>query len=215
MRESLGEKSHDTQGRVPFRFRQPERLLRAQAHPAGSSSARAPSSPTCRSCSAACSSSPTTSRPWSQFKGVKNKQEYQRLEIMRFIKRHGLTQFKMNPHFPVNTVQIMRGAVAAEMDGQIRAHTSTRSFITCGRRERRWTTPTSSAPRSTAPASTARACWRASGTRRSRTSCSRTRKRSVARGTFGAPTFFVGDEIFFGKDRLRDVEEEIVAAKAK
>jgi 2-hydroxychromene-2-carboxylate isomerase len=38
---------------------------------------------------------------------------------------------------------------------------------------------------------------------------------SVARGTFGAPTFFVGDEIFFGKDKLRDVEEEIAAAKAK
>jgi 2-hydroxychromene-2-carboxylate isomerase len=36
---------------------------------------------------------------------------------------------------------------------------------------------------------------------------------SVARGTFGCPTFFVGDEIFFGKDRLRDVEEEIVRAK--
>ena len=34
---------------------------------------------------------------------------------------------------------------------------------------------------------------------------------SVARGTFGSPTFFVGKEIFFGKDRLRDVEEEIVA----
>ena len=35
---------------------------------------------------------------------------------------------------------------------------------------------------------------------------------SVARGTFGCPTFFVGREIFFGKDRLRDVEEEIVRA---
>ena len=33
---------------------------------------------------------------------------------------------------------------------------------------------------------------------------------SVARGTFGSPTFFVGEEIFFGKDRLRDVEEEIL-----
>jgi 2-hydroxychromene-2-carboxylate isomerase len=38
---------------------------------------------------------------------------------------------------------------------------------------------------------------------------------SVARGTFGAPTFFVGTEIFFGKDRLREVEEEIEAAKAR
>jgi 2-hydroxychromene-2-carboxylate isomerase len=35
---------------------------------------------------------------------------------------------------------------------------------------------------------------------------------SVERGTFGAPTFFVGDEIFFGKDRLRDVEEEVAGA---
>jgi 2-hydroxychromene-2-carboxylate isomerase len=34
--------------------------------------------------------------------------------------------------------------------------------------------------------------------------------RSVERGTFGSPTFFVGDEIFFGKDRLRDVEEMIL-----
>jgi 2-hydroxychromene-2-carboxylate isomerase len=31
---------------------------------------------------------------------------------------------------------------------------------------------------------------------------------SVARGTFGSPTFFVGDEMFFGKDQLRDAEEE-------
>ena len=36
-------------------------------------------------------------------------------------------------------------------------------------------------------------------------------QRSVERGTFGSPTFFVGDEIYFGKDRLRDVEEAITA----
>ena len=55
--------------------------------------------------------------PMVQFKGIKNKLEYQQLETRRFIAKHGLTQFKMNPHFPVNTVQIMRGAAAAEMDG--------------------------------------------------------------------------------------------------
>jgi 2-hydroxychromene-2-carboxylate isomerase len=38
-------------------------------------------------------------------------------------------------------------------------------------------------------------------------------RRSVERGTFGAPTFFVGEEIFFGKDRLRDVEEMIVKSQ--
>jgi 2-hydroxychromene-2-carboxylate isomerase len=36
---------------------------------------------------------------------------------------------------------------------------------------------------------------------------------AVERGTFGSPTFFVGNEIFFGKDRLPDVEEEILRAK--
>jgi 2-hydroxychromene-2-carboxylate isomerase len=36
---------------------------------------------------------------------------------------------------------------------------------------------------------------------------------SVERGTFGSPTFYVGNEIFFGKDRLRDVEEMILQSK--
>jgi 2-hydroxychromene-2-carboxylate isomerase len=38
---------------------------------------------------------------------------------------------------------------------------------------------------------------------------------SVARGTFGSPSFFVGGELFFGKDRLREVEEEIEAQKGR
>ena len=57
--------------------------------------------------------------PMVAFKDVKGKLAYQRLETLRFIKKHGLTRFKMNPHFPVNTVQVMRGAVAAEADGQL------------------------------------------------------------------------------------------------
>ena len=40
-------------------------------------------------------------------------------------------------------------------------------------------------------------------------------QRAVDRGAFGSPTFFVGNEMFFGKDQLRDVEEEIIAQKAK
>ena len=38
-------------------------------------------------------------------------------------------------------------------------------------------------------------------------------QRSVERGAFGSPTFFIGDEIYFGKDRLRDVEEAITALR--
>ena len=54
--------------------------------------------------------------PMVQFQGVRNKNEYQSLEMRRFIARHGIP-FERNPHFPVNTITIMRGAVAAELDG--------------------------------------------------------------------------------------------------
>ncbi|HCJ16740.1 MAG TPA: disulfide bond formation protein DsbA, partial [Hyphomonas sp.] len=37
---------------------------------------------------------------------------------------------------------------------------------------------------------------------------------SVERGNFGSPTFFVKERMWFGKDRLRDVEEAILAARA-
>ena len=57
--------------------------------------------------------------PVVAFANVKNKPEYQRLEMQRFIEKHRLTKFAMNPHFPVNTLQIMRGAAAAEIDGTL------------------------------------------------------------------------------------------------
>ena len=77
------------------------------------------SSPTCRSCWAACSSSPTTGRRSSQFKDVKAQAATTRSSRSGASSRStGSTKFRMNPHFPVNTVQIMRGAVAAEMDGK-------------------------------------------------------------------------------------------------
>ena len=39
--------------------------------------------------------------------------------MQRFLDKHRLTQFRWNPHFPVNTVQIMRGAIVAQMDGNL------------------------------------------------------------------------------------------------
>jgi 2-hydroxychromene-2-carboxylate isomerase len=56
--------------------------------------------------------------PIVQFKDTKAKLDYMKIETRRFIKKHGLSRFRMNPHFPVNTIQVMRGAVAAGMDGQ-------------------------------------------------------------------------------------------------
>jgi len=51
--------------------------------------------------------------PAEALRGVRNKPEYERLETQRFIRRHGITRFQNNPYFPVNTLMIMRGAIAA------------------------------------------------------------------------------------------------------
>jgi 2-hydroxychromene-2-carboxylate isomerase len=48
--------------------------------------------------------------PMIAFAPVKGKMAYEMLETRRFIARHELVQFKMNAHFPVNTLILMRGA---------------------------------------------------------------------------------------------------------
>lgn len=148
--------------------------------------------------------------PMLQFKGIKNKLEYQRLEMQRFIRKHGLTAFRMNPFFPVNTVQIMRGAVAAGMAGALLPYVDAVFH-------HMW-----EEPKKMDDAEVIRAALTQSGLDAGRIlariqdqdvkdALLANTEASVARGNFGSPTFFVGDEMFFGKDRLRDVEEEIIA----
>ena len=150
--------------------------------------------------------------PMVQFKDVKAKSNYMKIEVVRFIKKHGLTKFRMNPHFPVNTVQIMRGAVAAEMDGQFDKYVDT--VFSC-----MWEQGLKMDD-----AEVIKTALDAAGLDGARTLARiqdqevkdkllKNTEATVARGTFGAPTFFVGNEIFFGKDKLRDVEEHIEAAK--
>src|SRR5580692_6450493 len=55
--------------------------------------------------------------PAEAFAGIKNKPEYERLETKRFLRRHGITNFRRNPFFPVNTLTLMRGTIAAERLG--------------------------------------------------------------------------------------------------
>jgi len=150
--------------------------------------------------------------PMVQFKDVKSKNDYMKIEIARFIKKHGLIKFRMNPHFPVNTVQIMRGAVAAEGDGQLPKYADA-VFRLMWEDGLKMDDP-----------EVIRTALDAAGLDGARTLARiqeqdvkdkllKNTEASVARGTFGAPTFFVGKEIFFGKDKLRDVEDEIEAAK--
>jgi 2-hydroxychromene-2-carboxylate isomerase len=151
--------------------------------------------------------------PAESLQGIKNKPEYEALERQRFVKRYNITRFTMNPFFPVNTLLIMRGAVASELEGCFERYVD-EVF------RHMW-----AEPKKMDDPEVVRSALAESGLEAARL-LARTQEpkvkdrllnnteSSVARGTFGSPTFFVGEEIFFGKDRLRDVEEEIVRTKA-
>jgi 2-hydroxychromene-2-carboxylate isomerase len=150
--------------------------------------------------------------PAVTLRGIKNKGEYAALETKRFLARHGITNYHWNPHFPVNTLQIMRGAVAAQRLG-------------CFPRYRdevyrhMW-----AEPKKLDDPEVIRAALLASGLPADpllaraadpdvKQELLANTEDSVARGVFGSPSFFVGSELFFGKDRLREVEEEIETQK--
>ncbi|MEA2860746.1 MAG: hypothetical protein QOC72_2785 [Methylobacteriaceae bacterium] len=146
--------------------------------------------------------------PIESFKDVKNKLEFQRVEMRRFLKRYGITAFKMNPFFPVNTLQLMRGAVAAEMEGVFVPYVEAMF-------RNMWVEPKKMDDPEVIRTSLHDAGLPADLLLR-RVQDDDVKQRllantqaAVERGVFGSPSFFVGDELFFGKDQLRDVEEEI------
>ena len=150
--------------------------------------------------------------PAEAFAGIKNKPEYERLETERFLRQHGIEDFRRNPFFPVNTLTIMRGAIAAQRLGLFERYVDEIY-------RHMW-----SEPKKLDDPAVWRAALADAGFDAERFAAlvedaeikARLRadtERSVERGTFGSPTFFVGDEIYFGKDRLRDVEEAILAAR--
>jgi 2-hydroxychromene-2-carboxylate isomerase len=146
--------------------------------------------------------------PGEAFAGIRNKLEYERLETERFVRRHGIAGFNRNPFFPVNTLRIMRGAVAADLDGSLAAYVEA-VFHHMWEQPKKMDEP-----------EVIRAALNESGldgaamlTRIEDAAVKQTlianTEASVARGTFGSPAFFIGDEMWFGKDRLRDVEDAI------
>jgi 2-hydroxychromene-2-carboxylate isomerase len=148
--------------------------------------------------------------PAESLAGIKNKPDYERLETERFIKRHGIARYRRNPFFPVNTLMIMRGAVAAGKLGVFERYVDEMY-------RHMW-----AEPKKMDDPEVLRGALVESGfavgpllalaqSDEVKEELRTNTERSVARSTFGSPTFFVGDEIFFGKDRLRDVEEAILA----
>ena len=146
--------------------------------------------------------------PMEQFFGVKGKNEYQSLEMERFIHRHGLNAFQMNPHFPVMSLQIIRGAVAADRDGYLEDYID-KILV------HMW-----EEPKKMDDLEVIKAAFEESGLDSNKlleqmqdpeikAQFISNTERAVERGVFGIPTFFVDDEMYFGKDTLWQVEEKL------
>jgi 2-hydroxychromene-2-carboxylate isomerase len=149
--------------------------------------------------------------PMVAFAGVKGKMDYEMLEIRRFVARHGLQKFRLNPHFPVNSLALMRGLVAAQEFGEGPA------FVEMGLRGMweeglKLDDPEILARRIEAAGLDAPALLERAQRPETKQRLADETEAAVRRGAFGIPTFFVGDEMFFGKERLAQVEEEVMKA---
>jgi 2-hydroxychromene-2-carboxylate isomerase len=149
--------------------------------------------------------------PAESMAGIKNRLEYERLEQRRFIDRHKITRFVWNPFFPVNTLLIMRGAVAAQREG-IFARYIDEVFKSMWAEPKKMDDPEVVRAALTESGFDGTALLARTQDPEVKDRLMKNTQDSVARGAFGSPTFFVGNEIFFGKDRLQDVEEEISRA---
>jgi len=146
--------------------------------------------------------------PMETYAGVANRRTYDMLEIERFVAKHGLDRFRMNPHFPVNTLQIMRGAIAAERLG-CKAPYIDAMFAAMWERGLDMAQPDVIAGVLAEAGLDVAAIVAGSQDADVKAKLMANTQAAFEQGAFGAPTFFVGTEMFFGKDRLADVEAEI------
>ena len=146
--------------------------------------------------------------PMEAFFGILNKNEYQSVEMKRFQERYGIDKFKMNPHFPVMSLQIIRGAVGAKQDGYLDKYID--EVL-----KHMW-----EEPKKMDDPEVIKEAFTESGFDADRlmnqmqdpdikAQLIENTENAVKRGTFGIPTFFVGDDIYFGKDTLWQVEEAL------
>lgn len=138
---------------------------------------------------------------------VEAKRAYGGVEMRRFI-AHYEAPFQMNPHFPINTVPIMRACHAAMKQGVFESFHAAVYPAFWARGENLGDEATLVRVLDEAGLD-GRAIVAASTDDDVKQALRATTDEAVARGAFGAPTFFVGDEMFFGADRLAFVEAEL------
>ena len=142
--------------------------------------------------------------PIEAFAGVKGKLAYEMKEIDRFVRRHGI-RFHMNPHFPLNSLALMRGAVFARGRDWERAYIDT-VFRAIWLHGQKMDDPAVMEEVLREAGLPAGAIMEAIATAEVKQALIAETEAAVARGVFGAPTMFVGGEMFFGKHSLPDLE---------
>jgi len=146
--------------------------------------------------------------PAESLAGIKNKCEFHALETERFVKRFGVNPYVWNPFFPVNTLNLMRAAVAAQIEGVFEKYVEA-AFHHMWVEPKKMDDPEIAAKALSASGLDAAKLLARSQDADVKAKLIENTQSAVERGAFGSPTFFVGKEIFFGKEQLREVEEMV------
>ena len=146
--------------------------------------------------------------PAETLAGVKNKPEFNALETERFVKRFGVRPYAPNPFFPVNTLNLMRAAIAAQLEGVFEKYVDA-AFHHMWSEPKKMDDPEVALKALTASGLDAARLFARAQEPEVKAKLIENTQGAVERGTFGSPTFFVGKEMFFGKEQLREVEEMV------
>lgn len=144
--------------------------------------------------------------PAETLAGVKNKPEFMRIETERFLKRFNVKPYTWNPFFPVNTLNLMRAAVAAQLEGVFEKYVEA-AFHHMWVEPKKMDDPEVAGKAIAASGLDAAKLFARAQDAHVKAKVIANTQAAVERGAFGSPTFLVGNEIFFGKEQLREVEE--------
>jgi 2-hydroxychromene-2-carboxylate isomerase len=144
--------------------------------------------------------------PAETLAGVKNKPAFHALETERFVKRFEVKPYVFNPFFPVNTLNLMRAAIAAQLEGVFEKYVDA-AFHHMWGEPKKMDDPEVALKALTASGLDGAKLLARAQEPEVKAKLIENTQQAVERGAFGSPTFFVGKEMFFGKEQLREVEE--------
>jgi 2-hydroxychromene-2-carboxylate isomerase len=146
--------------------------------------------------------------PAETLAGIKNKREFHAIETERFVRRFQVKPYIWNPFFPINTLNLMRAAVAAQFEGVFEQYVAA-AFHHMWEEPKKMDDLEVAVKALTASGLDGAKLFARAGDADVKAKLIENTQSAVERGAFGSPTFFVGNEMFFGKEQLREVEEMV------